>query len=258
MALEVMREVPRDAYADLALLLVCDEEWRTAPFAHAERFAGWDAALCFEAGQLAPDGEEAVVVARKAAGTIRVHAHGRAAHAGSAPDKGANALLALAAAAQALAGRHDPTGPDLLSAVPSVIHSGEAFNVVPADGELICDVRARSLDAIGALLEAVPAEVGGARLEAEQMRSWPGMDSRASAGPVIERAGQALGRPLHAGGRGGASDASHFAATIPVTIDGLGPRGGSAHHPDEYVSRASLLPRAEIALAIVAAALESV
>src|SRR5687767_5840283 len=34
-------------FAEVALLLVCDEEWRTAPFAHAPRFAGWDACLCF-------------------------------------------------------------------------------------------------------------------------------------------------------------------------------------------------------------------
>ncbi len=39
-------------YAELTLLLVCDEEWRLAPFAHAERFAGYDACLCFEAGEV--------------------------------------------------------------------------------------------------------------------------------------------------------------------------------------------------------------
>jgi acetylornithine deacetylase/succinyl-diaminopimelate desuccinylase-like protein len=38
-----------------------------------------------------------------------------------------------------------------------------------------------------------------------------------------------------------------------VTIDGLGPLGGDAHHPDEYVLRASLRARAQVALAIAAA-----
>ena len=55
--------------------------------------------------------------------------------------------------------------------------------------------------------------------------------------------------------RGGASDASHFAATIPLTVDGLGPRGGRAHNPEEYVLAASLHPRAEVALAVIDAAL---
>ena len=100
----------RSSTRELALLLVNDEEWRTAPFGHVERFAGFDACLCFEAGELAGGGE-GVVVRRKAAGTIRVRAHGRSAHSGSAPDRGRNALLALAAAAQAVAARHDPQGP---------------------------------------------------------------------------------------------------------------------------------------------------
>ena len=86
--------------AEVALLLVCDEEWRQAPFAHAARFAGWDACLCFEAGERAPDGGDAVIVRRKAAGTLRVTARGRASHAGASPEKGRNALLALAEVAR--------------------------------------------------------------------------------------------------------------------------------------------------------------
>jgi glutamate carboxypeptidase len=256
LSLGVMRALARrpEAFAELALLVVCDEEWRQAPFAHVERFAGWDACLCFEAGELAGS-DEAVVVRRKAAGTIRVQAHGRSAHSGSAPDRGRNALLALAAAAQAVAGRHDPAGPERLTAVPTVIRSGEAFNVVPGTGELFCDLRADDLGAIEAVLEAVPDEVGGARLEGELIRRWPGMHSEAQVGSVLAHATEALGRPVVGAARGGASDASHFAAHIPVTIDGLGPRGGKAHNPEEFVLEASLRPRAEVALAVVGAAL---
>ena len=67
LALAVLRALAdrRTDFAEVALLLVGDEEWRTSPFVHVERFAGWDACLCFEAGQFA-DGEEGVVV--------RVHA----------------------------------------------------------------------------------------------------------------------------------------------------------------------------------------
>ncbi|MDQ3740949.1 MAG: M20/M25/M40 family metallo-hydrolase, partial [Actinomycetota bacterium] len=113
-------------FAEAALLLVNDEEWRMVPFAHLDRFAGFDACLCFEAGQLGPQGEEAVVVKRKAAGTLRVRAHGREAHSGSAPDKGVSALLALARAAEAIAAHHDPKGPDALTSVPTIIRSGES------------------------------------------------------------------------------------------------------------------------------------
>jgi glutamate carboxypeptidase len=245
-----------EAYAELALLLVCDEEWRTAPFAHVPRFAGWDACLCFEAGELAGEAE-GVVVRRKAAGTVRVRAHGRAAHSGSAPDRGRNALLGLAAAAQAIAARHDPDGEAHLTAVPTVLRSGDAFNVVPGSGELFCDLRADGLGAIEAALDAVPAEVGDVRLEAELIRRWPGMSSEDAVAGLLERASAALGRPVVGARRGGASDASHFAGTIPLTLDGLGPRGGKAHNPDEFVLEASLLPRAEVALGVIAAALDA-
>jgi glutamate carboxypeptidase len=258
LALGVLRALTTrpELFAEVALLLVVDEEWRVGPFAHVDRFAGFDACLCFEAGELTRDGDDAVVVKRKAAGTVEVLATGRSAHSGAAPDKGRNALLALAAAAQAIAAEHDPQGPDHLTAVPTVIGSGDAFNVVPAAGRLIADVRADRLDAFARVLDAVPAEVGGATLTAGLAREWPGMDARTATAPLLQRAGELLGRPVIAADRGGASDASHFAATIPVTVDGLGPRGGAAHNPGEFVRVSSLRSRAEVALAVALAALD--
>jgi glutamate carboxypeptidase len=259
LALGVLRALATRAaaFAEAALLLVCDEEWRAGPFVHVPRFAGFDACLCFEAGQLAEDDLEAVVVRRKAAGTLSVTAHGRSAHSGSAPDKGVNALLALASAAQAVAGSQDPHGPQRLTAVPTVLHVGDAFNVVPGIGELVCDLRADSLDAFDGVLKALPAELGGARLEAHLVRQWPGMDAREATAPLLQAAAAALGRPVIGAGRGGASDAAHFAATIPFTVDGLGPRGGGAHAPHEYLLASSLRPRAEVALAVADAALNA-
>ena len=253
LALGVLRALAPRApeFAEAALLLVCDEEWRTAPFGHAARFEDFDACLCFEAGQLTEDGHDAVVVKRKAAGTLRVRAHGRQAHSGSAPDRGVNALLALAQAAQLVAAAHAPHGDGRLTAVPTVMRSGDAFNVVPAEGELICDLRADDHRAFEAVRAGIPAELGGARMETEMLRVWPGMDSRASTAGLLARTSEALGRKVVAAGRGGASDASHFAASIPITVDGLGPRGGGAHSPDEYLLRESLRSRAEVAAAMV-------
>jgi glutamate carboxypeptidase len=259
LALGLMRELAArpERYAEVAVLLVNDEEWRTAPFAHAERFAGFDACLCFEAGERTADGDEAVIVARKAAATLVIGAHGRSAHSGSAPHKGRSALLALARVAQQVAGASDPDGPQRLTAVPTVLRSGHAFNVVPAAGELICDLRADGLDAFAPLLDALPEQVDDVRLETTMLRAWPGMDSRAATAVPLAAAAAALGRPLVASGRGGASDASHLAAAgIAVTIDGLGPRGGGAHAPHEWVSGESLRSRAEVALAVAGALLE--
>jgi glutamate carboxypeptidase len=263
LALGVARALARrpEDFAELAVLLVTDEEWRVAPFVHSDpapptgRFAGYHACLCFEAGQLTADGEEAVVVRRKAAGTLRVQATGRASHSGSAPDRGRNALLALARTADAVARRHDPEGPDQLSVVPTVMRSGEAFNVVPAAGELIFDLRSRRLSAFQDVMAAVAPELDEVRLEARMEREWPAMDSEAATAQLLADASRLAGRPVVGMARGGASDASHFADTIALTVDGLGPRGGGAHTPEEFVLRDALGRRAEVALAVARAAL---
>jgi glutamate carboxypeptidase len=257
LALGIMRALAEDpgGFAELAVLLVTDEEWRTQPFSHAQELRSFDACLCFEAGERGPEGQEGVVVKRKAAGTLRVTATGRSAHSGSAPDQGANALLALAQVAIRVAEHHAPSGPDRLSVVPTVLRSGDAFNVVPAHGELIFDLRADRVAAFDDVLAAIPGAVGEVRTEAWMERVWPGMDTRQSTQELLRAASGLLGRPVVGVARGGASDASHFASEIPVTVDGLGPRGGGAHTPVEFVLAASLVQRAEVALALARAIL---
>jgi glutamate carboxypeptidase len=245
----------RELFAELSILLVCDEEWRTAPFLHAERFAGYDACLCFEAGERTPDGEEGVIVKRKGAGTLRVRALGRAAHSGAAPERGRNALLALAHAAITVVATHDPGSAERMTVVPTVMRSGEAFNVVPAGGELIFDIRSDDTSSFERVVAAVPDEVGGATLEPVMERVWPAMDARDVTAPLLERASVLLGRRIVGRGRGGASDASHFAPLIPFTVDGLGPRGGGAHTPEEFVYQHSVGERIAVALAVAHAVL---
>jgi glutamate carboxypeptidase len=62
-AMRALAAVP-DGYAEVALLLVVDEEWRTGGFSHGPSFSGWEACLCFEAGEEGPGGEPAVVLRR--------------------------------------------------------------------------------------------------------------------------------------------------------------------------------------------------
>jgi glutamate carboxypeptidase len=257
-SLAVARELAAtpQRYAELAVVLVCDEEWRTAHFRHGPAFTGYDACLCFEAGERAPGGEEGVIVRRKGAGTLRVRATGRAAHSGSAPHLGRNALLALARIAPQLAALNDPKGPLALTVVPTVLHSGDAFNVVPAAGELVCDLRAADIAAFEQVRASVPAELDDVRFEATMERVWPAMDTEAATASLLTRGSELLGRPIVARHRGGASDASHFAPLIPLTVDGLGPRGGDAHNPGEFILTDSLAQRCEVALALAYAALD--
>ena len=45
---------------------------------------------------------------------------------------------------------------DRLTAVPTVLRAGDAFNVVPAEGELVCDLRAERLEALEAVRRGRP------------------------------------------------------------------------------------------------------
>ena len=172
---------------------------------------------------------------------------GRAAHSGSAPDRGRNALLALAAAAQAVAACHDPHGP------------------APPDRGPDRDARRRRVQRRARPRRAVLRPARRRRSAAFDARARRDprrgrrRDPRRRAGPPVARAWTrarrsrrcSSARAPRSGGRcagvarGGASDASHFAAAIPVTIDGLGPRGGSAHNPGEYVLAAVAAHRAQ-------------
>ena len=131
-----------------------------------------------------------------------------------------------------------------------MVRSGDAFNIVPASGELIFDLRARGLHAFAPVLAAVRPELDGVTLDARMEREWPGMDSTAVTEALIAGASNRLGRAIAGVPRGGASDASHFAETIALTVDGLGPRGGGAHTPGEFVQEPTLGARAEVALAL--------
>ena len=256
-ALGVMRALDkrREWFEEVALLLVNDEEWRAAPFLHGPAFSEFGACFCFEAGERDEDGVDACVVRRKAAAGLAVLAQGRAAHSGANPEEGRNALLALSKAALELTALNDPGGDTRLTVVPTVLRSGEALNVVPGEGELRFDLRADSTEALDAVFEAVPEAIDDVELNVVPLRRWPGMEMSEQAAPLLERAGELLGRPIAAAGRGGASDASHLAEHVPLAIDGLGPIGAGAHAVDEHVLRSSFRPRAEVALALVAAQL---
>ena len=97
-------------------------------------------------------------------------------------------------------------------------------------------MRADRLEAFDAVLAAVPPTSTASTLEAEHGARWPGMDSRRD---HPRRCSSAPRRAWD--GRSSASRAAGPATpatsptTIPMTVDGLGPRGGGAHTPEEFV-----------------------
>jgi glutamate carboxypeptidase len=60
---------------------------------------------------------------------------------------------------------------------------------------------------------------------------------------LCQEAALEAGFAVHDAATGGGSDGNTTAALGVPTLDGLGPVGGSAHSPDEYVEVHSIVPR---------------
>ena len=92
------------------------------------------------------------------------------------------------------------------------MRSGDAFNVVPAAGELCATSAPTAWRRSIPYYAALPTSATRCGSRRSMVRAWPGMDSREATAEVREAASEALGRPIAGSERGGASDASHVAA----------------------------------------------
>lgn len=211
-----------------------------------------DAVLVFE-----PSLQGKLKSARKGTSWYRIAFTGRAAHAGLDPERGVNALLMAARCAAEVVAFADSTQGSTVT--PTMLSAGTTANTVPAEAELVIDVRAWSLaeqqridDAIRACAAAATGEVGSVEIRGGIDR--PAMPEQASATllPLVRVAAMRLGLPVpEHSAVGGASDGNLTAAAGVPTLDGLGPVGDGAHADHEWVSVADLVPRTELIAALL-------
>jgi glutamate carboxypeptidase len=197
----------------------------------------------------------ALKTARKGTGMYSLHVHGRAAHAGNEPERGANALLALAELVLA-AGRLGR--PELGTTVtPTMASAGMASNVVPAEASAELDVRIEhpaEAARVDADVRALAPTVAGTTVTVDGGPNRPPMPASAStalfarARACAERLG--LG-PLGGVAVGGGSDGNFTAAAGVPTLDGLGAVGGGMHAEDEHVLVATMPERAALLAELV-------
>lgn len=232
--------------------------------------AGTLAALVFEAEGRA-HGRSLVVVARKGRGAWRATARGRAAHAGSAHDQGANAVVQLARTVQQIASLTDYAA-GLTFNVGSIT-GGTVSNRVPHEAEARGEYRAftpaacaRGKAALLALAgsgdvtsprDGFACEVGVEVLT--ESRPWPRNPATDRLADLWVRAGRALGRDIGLQERGGLSDGNQIWDAAP-TLDGLGPWGEHDHCSErsadgskvpEYVLASSFTPKALLNIAAI-------
>jgi len=181
--------------------------------------------------------------------------HGRAAHAGMAPEEGRSAV---AAAARAIAdfrlGRVD----EETSANVGVISGGTARNVVPERCSFQAEVRSqderKATELVREMLEtaAYAASLADCEVESEVRPSFPGYRFRES-DPVVRLAAEALSacgfEPSYALSGGGA-DANVFNARGLSCLN-LANGMMEIHTPDEHIAVADLEAMVEVTLALV-------
>jgi glutamate carboxypeptidase len=247
----LLAEGPRP-FGLLEVVSVPDEESRNGGPPSGGRLLDMDAVLCLECGR--PNGE--VVSRRKGARWFRIHASGRAAHAGEAPAEGRNAALALAREALRI-GELDGSRKDLTLQVTG-LEAGEGLNTVPSAGSLTADLRAWTDDDLTWVLEQAIAfgDHEGIDLVYEDLGGPPPFERTERVGRLAETAialGGELGHVFGETAAGGVSDGSWTASQGLATLDGLGPVGGEDHTPWEYIETASLALRCGVVAGLVAA-----
>lgn len=227
-----------------------------------QRLVGASAALVFEGGQR--HGEAwTVVTSRKGRAVFRIRVEGRGAHAGTRPERGANAIVQLADTVLRAASLADWEHGRSVNG--GRVCGGTTVNRVPADAE--AEVEMRALDPAvfeeGKAAFLALAGIGSVRARAvghpcrvsvellQEMPPRPGCESTEGLFRHWEAAGRELGWAVERETRGGLSDANYLWNWVP-TLDGLGPVGDNAHcserSPDgtkepEYVLASSFVPK---------------
>jgi len=215
-----------------------------------------DARLGFVYDHAAPIGE--VVLGAPSARAFEVRFHGRAAHAGIAPEEGRSAIQAAARAiADLRLGRID----DLSSTNVGVISGGTARNVVPEWCTVRAEARSHDERTLSEVVQEMTdafsfaASVSDCTVEIELLQQYRGYRFRREDRviQVAETALRGVGLHAHTALCGGGADANVFNhAGIPCVV--LANGMAEIHTPDEHIAVADIERMVEVTLGLVEAA----
>ena len=220
----------------LSLMIVPDEEHGSV-FSRAiteEIAPTYRAAFVFE-----PGGENCgVISARKGYGEYLLTTHGKSAHAGMRPHDGQSAVVELCRHIIALEGLTD----DALGVSCNVglVSGGTFTNVIPERAVARIDLRfqdRQGWELVKARVEGLTAINPAIRLELDFVLHQPPLTTQSTASMLdaVRSAGRQLAMDIDAESNGGSSDANMIADVGVPVLDGMGPAGGGAHTPFEYI-----------------------
>jgi glutamate carboxypeptidase len=192
---------------------------------------------------------------RKGVGEAELIVHGRASHAGLAPEAGVNAIHELAAQISEIEKWNDLRRGITINA--DTIEGGTRVNVVAESARAMLDLRARTLGDMRNLerrLHSLRPTRPGARVEIKGGFTRPPLESAVSSS-LFARAKSIAGQmnlSLGECSAGGGSDGNFTAALGIPTLDGLGAVGDGAHSNDEHILINTMPTRAALLAALLA------
>lgn len=192
--------------------------------------------------------------ARKAVGEAEIVVHGRASHAGLAPQEGVNAVHELAEQIARLRDWNDLRRGVSVNA--DIIEGGTRVNVIAEHARAVIDLRALRLADMRRLeqrLRALQPFARGARLEIHGGFNRAPMERKVSAALYSRAKSLAAQMGLSIGEcvAGGGSDGNLTAALGVPTLDGLGAVGDGAHSVHEYALVKPMPERAALLAAML-------
>lgn len=252
-AIEILHSAGRLPARRLGLLCTSDEEMgsRTSRQLVASLAPDHDLVLCLE-----PAGSDgALKTWRKGVGHFILETRGKAAHAGTNPENGINAILEMSHHVQRITAAADDQAGTTISV--GTIEGGTRVNVVPESCRARIDVRVQSLqeqERIDTVLTSLTNVLPGSTLSVTGHWGRPPMPrtpEMASNFLQAKHIAAQLGITLSESGSGGGSDANLVAPLgIPV-LDGLGAIGDSAHSEREHVRVDRLAERTALLAALI-------
>jgi glutamate carboxypeptidase len=236
-ALDAVRDLHLPVQKRLVFLWTSDEEiGSTTSRTLIEEEARRSEAVFVLEPSLGPRGM--LKTSRKGVGEAKVIVHGRASHAGLAPEKGVNAIHELAAQIARIEKWNNLRLGVSINA--DIISGGSRANVIADRAEATLDLRAWSETDMRALerrLHSLKPVHRGAKLEIHGGFDRPPLERKHSAA-LFARAksiARTLGFSLGEAAAGGGSDGNFTAALGVPTLDGLGAVGDGAHATHEHV-----------------------
>ena len=254
-ALQALQEVKAEVRKRLVFLWTSDEEIgsessRKLLAAEARRS---DAVFVLEPS-FGPRG--LLKTARKGVGTAELTVHGRASHAGLAPQEGVNAIYELAQQLARIEKWNDLRRGVTINA--GTIKGGSRSNVIPELAHVALDLRARrdsDMRDLERKLHSLRAVHRGVRLEITGGFDRPPLERKMSADLFARAKSLAARMDLSVGECtvGGGSDGNFTAALGIPTLDGLGAVGDGAHSAHEHILINTIPARAALLAALLAA-----